>query len=196
MAILLIRHGETALNRARIVQPKETPLSALGVEQAEALGRRLASRPIARILCSDLPRACMTADAVAMHHEAPIQTTPLLRERDFGAVCGTPYSELTVDLFSEDFVPPQGESWAAFRSRASDAFALIARSAVGLSGDLAVVTHGLMCHSLVAGHAALADGVELPVSWSNASLTVLTHDPPYRVELLNCAAHVSAIASL
>ena len=42
MTILLIRHGETALNAARIVQPADTPLSERGIAQARALARRLA----------------------------------------------------------------------------------------------------------------------------------------------------------
>ena len=39
----LIRHGETALNVARVLQPADTPLSARGIAQAEALARRLAA---------------------------------------------------------------------------------------------------------------------------------------------------------
>jgi len=61
MSILLIRHGETALNAARVVQPADTPLSERGAAQAAALARRLADFGIAAILSSDLPRAAQTA---------------------------------------------------------------------------------------------------------------------------------------
>ena len=58
MAILLVRHGETALNAARVMQPADTPLSERGLAQARAVARRLAQRGrVAALLSSDLPRA-------------------------------------------------------------------------------------------------------------------------------------------
>jgi len=66
MAILLVRHGETALNAARIMQPADTPLSERGHAQAQAVARRLAARGgVAAVLGSDLPRAWQTAEAIA-----------------------------------------------------------------------------------------------------------------------------------
>ena len=43
MTLLIIRHGETPLNVARVLQPANTPLSARGLAQAAALARRLAA---------------------------------------------------------------------------------------------------------------------------------------------------------
>ena len=64
MAVVLVRHGETALNAARVLQPADTPLSARGVVQAQALARRLAATGrVAAIVSSDLPRAWRTAEA-------------------------------------------------------------------------------------------------------------------------------------
>ena len=60
MNLLLIRHGETALNVARVLQPADTPLSARGIAQAEALASRLASMNVEAIVSSDLPRALRT----------------------------------------------------------------------------------------------------------------------------------------
>ncbi|HEY9095643.1 MAG TPA: histidine phosphatase family protein, partial [Hydrogenophaga sp.] len=37
MTIWLVRHGETELNAARILQPADTPLSSHGLRQAHAL---------------------------------------------------------------------------------------------------------------------------------------------------------------
>jgi hypothetical protein len=48
MSILWLRHGETALNAARVLQPAATPLSERGHAQAAAAARRLAAlRPVA-----------------------------------------------------------------------------------------------------------------------------------------------------
>ncbi|MBC8056958.1 MAG: histidine phosphatase family protein, partial [Rhizobiales bacterium] len=52
MTLLLIRHGETALNVARVLQPAETPLSARGAAQAEALGQRLRGVNLCGIVAS------------------------------------------------------------------------------------------------------------------------------------------------
>ena len=40
MTLLIIRHGETPLNVARVLQPADTPLSANGLAQAAALAQQ------------------------------------------------------------------------------------------------------------------------------------------------------------
>ena len=78
MSLLLVRHGETDLNRARILQPADTPLSALGWVQAQAVARRMVGLLPVAILSSDLPRALQTAQAIALATGLTIQTTALL----------------------------------------------------------------------------------------------------------------------
>ena len=51
--ILLIRHGETPGNAARVVQTPDTPLSERGLEQARRLAVRLAGVRLGRILSSE-----------------------------------------------------------------------------------------------------------------------------------------------
>ena len=50
MAIYLIRHGETPLNAARIVQYPDTPLSERGRDQARRVGERLTGLGIGAVL--------------------------------------------------------------------------------------------------------------------------------------------------
>ena len=95
MRLLLIRHGETALNAARILQPPDTPLSERGLAQAAALARRLAGEPIAAVWSSDLPRAWQTAAVIAGGRA--IRAEPLLQERNFGDWRGQPYDSLGFD---------------------------------------------------------------------------------------------------
>ena len=97
MTILLIRHGETALNVARALQPADTPLSARGIAQAEALARRLAAMNVCAIVTSDLPRARRTAQAIAAATGAAPEATPLLRERNFGDWRGKPYDGMATN---------------------------------------------------------------------------------------------------
>ncbi len=188
--MFLVRHGETVGNAARIVQVPESPLSPRGVAQAERLARRLAAEGIARILSSDLPRAAMTARVIERVTGAPLTFDPLLHERNFGDLRGTPYAELGFDMFAPDYAPPNGESWPVFHARVDRAWAGVQALAAATDGNLAVVTHGLVCRSLVARHLALPPGATVPERWENTSLTVVEGPAPWRVRLLNCIAHL------
>jgi probable phosphoglycerate mutase len=191
--IFLIRHGETVGNAARIVQLPDAALSPRGIAQAERLGRRLAVEGIALILSSDLARAMTTAEHVRRATGAPIELDPLLQERNFGNLRGTPYADLAFDLFAPDLEPPDGESWPVFHARVDRAWEAIQTRAAAVDGPLAVVTHGLVCRSLAARHVVLPDGQLVPERWENTSVTILDGPAPWRVRLLNCAAHLDGL---
>lgn len=201
VAILLIRHGETTLNAARVVQLPDTPLSERGREQAGALGRRLAGEgvgPIGRIISSDHARAVMTADAirrataldVGVDAGVGVDVDSDLAERNFGDLRGTPYAQLDVDLFGPDYHPPGGESWAQFHERVDRAWRKVSELCDATAGHLAVVSHGLVCRSvaerLIEVPAALAP---VPSRWANTSLTWI-EGPPWRARRVNCTAHL------
>lgn len=192
MSLLLIRHGETALNVARVLQPPATPLSERGIAQADALAGRLATMGVRAILSSDLPRTLRTAEAIAAATGAPIDTTPLLRERNFGDWRGRPYDSLGVDPLTTADAPPNGESAAAFEQRVAAAFALAVHRRAALDGALAVVTHGLVLRALLAGPLRLADGMLAPAHLGNTGLSIADAHPPHRVSLLNCTRHLDA----
>ena len=192
MSLLLIRHGETALNAARVLQPANTPLSARGIAQAEALAERLAERRISLVLSSDLPRALRTAQAIAARCCLAVETTPLLQERNFGDLRGQPYDALPVDPLRMRDAPPNGESADAFEARVAAAFALIVHRRATLAGDLAVVTHGLVIGALIERHVALAAGEVRPAHLGNTSLSIIEWQPPHAASLLNCTLHLDA----
>ena len=195
MSLLLIRHGETALNVARVLQPAETMLSERGIAQAEALARRLAPMSLRAIVSSDLPRALRSAQAIAAVTGAAIETTPLLQERNFGDWRGQAYDSLTIDPLGFDGAPPNGESVASFEQRVAAAFAHLVRRRAELRGPIAVVTHGLVLRVLLAAHVRLADGMRAPTHLGNTSLSVVDALPPHLVSLLNCTQHLDAAAS-
>jgi 2,3-bisphosphoglycerate-dependent phosphoglycerate mutase len=190
MSIFLIRHGETLGNASRTVQLPDNPLSPRGVVQAERLACRLEREGIAAILSSDFARASATAERLRRVTGAPVRHNPLLQERNFGDIRGTPYAELGFDIFAPDYAPPNGETWEAFDGRVLRAWALVQDAAAAAGGHLAVVTHGLVCRSLAARHLILPEGQEVPVRWENTALTVVDHPAPCRVRLLNCIAHL------
>ncbi len=193
MEIWLVRHGETALNAARILQPADTPLSAHGLRQVEALAERLASEKFAGILSSDLPRAHQTAQAIAARTGHALHTTPLLHERSFGDWRGQPYDSLSTDPLAMSEAPPGGESTAQFAERCREAFALALQRQAELGGPLVVVTHGLVIRQMLAALPASAHseegGMELP-RMGNTSLTIFDAAPPHAVRLLNCVRHL------
>ena len=190
MSIFLIRHGETLGNASRTVQLPGNPLSPRGVAQAERLARRLQAEGIAAILSSDFARAATTAEHLQRVTDAPISLSPLLQERSFGDLRGTPYAELGFDMFAPDYAPPNGETWEVFHARVDRAWVFVQNAAAAAGGHLAVVTHGLVCRSLAARHLILPVGQEVPVRWENTALTVIDHPAPWRVRLLNSIAHL------
>lgn len=155
MEILLIRHGETAWNRARRMQGQiDIPLSEAGQRQAQALGTALAAaeRPVA-IYASDLQRARHTAQPVATAHAMPLALDAGLRERCYGAFEGLLYEEIS-ERYPQAFadwrarIPharfPAGEREAEtlqeFHQRSVDAVTRIVQRHAG--GPLIIVTHG------------------------------------------------------
>ena len=192
MEIWLVRHGETALNAARILQPADTPLSIHGLRQARALAERLAGESFAGILSSDLPRAHQTAQAIAARTGHALQTTSLLHERSYGDWRGQPYDSLGIDPLAMHDAPPGGESTAQFAQRCQQAFEQVLRMQAQLGGPLVVVTHGLVIRQILAAlpPSAHSEGVlELP-RMGNTSLTIFDAAPPHAVRLLNCVRHL------
>ncbi len=188
MGIWLVRHGETELNAARVLQPPETPLSSLGLQQAERLARRLLASPVVQILSSDHRRARMTAEVVERQLRVPVEIEPLLQERSFGDLRGTPYAELTEDVFGPDYSPPGGESWPIFHGRVARAWARVTERASRLDGDLLVVSHGLVCKAIIDRH--LEPGaVTTTAGLANTAVTRI-EGPPWRASLLGCVAHL------
>ncbi|MGB7304987.1 MAG: histidine phosphatase family protein [Burkholderiaceae bacterium] len=187
MNIILIRHGETPLNRARILQPADTPLSELGQQQAAAMAQRLSREPISAILSSDMTRAAQTASPLAAELNLPIEFSTVLHERNFGDLRGRRFSELGFDPMAADYEPPNGESWADFHKRVADAFDLVIAKAAGQAETLAVVSHGLVIREMIKRHLS---SVPPPDHMANTSVTVFSRQPPYEVSLLTCDNHI------
>ncbi len=194
MSILLIRHGETTLNAARIVQHPDTPLNERGVGQARRIAERLADFPVSAIISSDYARAYMTAQAIARVTGLPVVIQESLRERNFGDVRGTAHADLPVDLYAPEFHPSGGESWSMFHERVTVAWEAIKERAKRSDGDLVVVSHALVCRSLVANHLTLADDMDVNVPrWPNTALTVIENRAPWKVSVLACGAHLDGV---
>lgn len=192
MNIILIRHGETPLNRARVLQPSDTPLSDLGQQQAKAMAQRLKNEPIDAILSSDMTRAAQTAQALSDATNIPIDFSTLLHERSFGDLRGQRFDDLGFNPMDPGYEPPNGESWEQFHVRVAQAFELVIQTANAQNKTLAVVSHGLVIREMVSRH--LSSESQVPERLENTSVTVFSKQPPHTVSLLASADHVHGLS--
>lgn len=92
--LFLVRHGQSAGNaEGRFGGHGPTPLSELGIKQAEITARYLAREHITAIYSSDLHRAVQTAEPLAKLADIPVIPTPAFRERHVGVLEGLTFDE-------------------------------------------------------------------------------------------------------
>ena len=176
--ILLIRHGETAWNRAtRIQGHTDVPLRTLGLAQAERIAEALAEEPLAAIYSSDLSRARQTAEAVARTRGLEVRLHPGLRERAFGRFEGLSWAQIDQGFPEDaarwrrrepDFAVGGGESLTAFSARCLGAAGQAAAAHPGQS--IALVAHGGVLDCLY--RAATGAALDAPRSWQLGNATI------------------------
>jgi probable phosphoglycerate mutase len=127
---LLLRHGQTPMSaQKRYAGRSDVPLTDVGVQQAAAAAKRLASAGLDAIVTSPLLRAVQTAEEVAATTGAPVVTDEGFRETDFGAWEGLTFAEvrerwpaeMTAWLADPAVAPPGGESFAEVSKRVTAA---------------------------------------------------------------------------
>ena len=114
--LYLVRHGETVDNAAQILQGQQQgELNENGIRQAEEVRDRLADEDIDAFVASDLKRSVDTCRIIAQPHHKDVETTPLLRERDWGDFTGA----FIPDLKDKEW-PENVESIEKLKSRAQN----------------------------------------------------------------------------
>lgn len=104
--LYLTRHGETVDNANKIMQGQiQGQLNEVGVRQAEELRDRLVNIHFDAFVSSDLKRAIDTARILSAPHYLEVVTTPLLRERDWGAFTGRYIPDLQNAEWPDDVEP-------------------------------------------------------------------------------------------
>jgi broad specificity phosphatase PhoE len=98
--IYLVRHGETDWNAKGLLQGQsDIPLNKEGEKQAiEAAKKHFKKIKFAAIFSSDLLRAKKTAELIALEKKMAVETSTLLRERDFGPFEGKHWQEVEKKL--------------------------------------------------------------------------------------------------
>ena len=101
--LYLIRHGQSAGNaEGRFGGHGTTPLSQLGIEQAEKTAKVLAKEGINVIYSSDLHRAVQTAEPLAKLLGLKINASDAFRERHVGVLEGLTFDE-SKQAFPKDY---------------------------------------------------------------------------------------------
>lgn len=183
--LYLIRHGESEMNREdRFAGHTDTPLTALGLRQAESTARFLEDVPFSAVYASDLRRAFATGDAVARRHGLETIACPGLREIYAGAWEGLPYREIyerypaAITTWCNDIgnaACTDGETVAQLQQRIRAAIEDIVRRHPGQT--LCIATHAtpIRVMECVWRGLSLADMQQIP--WvSNASVTIVRYD--------------------
>ena len=101
--LLLVRHGETVDNVNQVMQGQtQGQLNEEGIRQARQLRDEMAGKSIDAFVASDLKRSVDTARILAEPHGLEVETTELLRERDWGSFTGRYIPSLKDEVWPDD----------------------------------------------------------------------------------------------
>jgi len=148
--LILLRHGETEWNALGLLQGhRDSPLSAEGLRQADALAARLATVSFSALYSSDLGRALQTAGRIAARTGHQVHADARLRERGLGVLEGLTREEANQrhpEIFgpyssnAPDYVVPGGESTSQRLGYAVECLGEVGSRHPG--ERVVVVTHG------------------------------------------------------
>ena len=179
--LILVRHGETVHNVARIAQGwNDSALSDRGVQQVRQLAARLVSFAPNALFSSSLERAMTTARAIAETTGLTIQPLDELREMNYGRWENRSFLDVRredADVYEKwiadpDCPCPDGESHNDLLRRFRSAVQKIEAGANGTALRPVVVTHGT---AIRVGATALLDlpvGASRHLAQDNAALNL------------------------
>jgi len=175
----LIRHGETEWSTSgQHTGRTDIPLNAAGQKQAVELGKRLAGRPFAAVLCSPLGRARETC-RLAGYGDAALPTDDL-REWDYGEAEGRTTDALRAhdpgwSVWTRRL--PGGETVEAVGRRVDR----VIERAAAVGGGVALFAHAHVLRILTARWLGLPPDAGRLFALGTASISVLSHERENRV---------------
>lgn len=200
--MLVVRHGQTVSNKeGRFCGHSETDLTPLGMEQARALGRRLAAVQVDAVYTSDFSRAITTAALALEGRDVPAFADPGLRELHYGLwemekereiAKRYPEQHRLMRLEDPAWHPPGGETIAMVRERTLAAFRRIVKAHEHQT--VLIVTHGTAINCLVSGLLAIPPSHTFRFDVANCGLSevVMRRSRPI-VVCLNDTAHLAGV---
>ncbi|MGD1011388.1 MAG: histidine phosphatase family protein [Acidimicrobiales bacterium] len=148
--VFLVRHGETALNAARVLRGQlDVPLNSAGEAQAAALGEAFREVPLRVVVSSPLNRAADTAREVAVASGARLEFDDRLRDRCYGEWAGHPLEEVEA-VFGSINDAPGVEERQLFEARVEQAFHdAVDGSSADARGAVVLVAHDVVITTLI-----------------------------------------------
>lgn len=95
--LYIVRHAQSEANAAEILGGNY-PLTSLGEKQAGWLAEKLRDVQFSGVYSSDMIRAYRTAEIITLERKLTINTTELLRERNFGKLDGRLINEIKTEF--------------------------------------------------------------------------------------------------
>lgn len=147
---IIVRHGQSQANAARILQGAKinTPLTALGVKQAQKTASKLSADEFEHVFASPLKRAAQTAAIIAPEQATTFDSR--LREFDYGSWDGQPLTEIwekypqfftaTHNLLPGSQSISHGETHSQAKQRLAAFFAAVSQKFP--TATVLVVSHG------------------------------------------------------
>ena len=199
LRIYLIRHGETEWNKeGRLQGNSDVKLSAEGIRQAQLLAEHVPFHNVDAIYSSDLSRAVETAKLLAAKFNLPVNTTPQLREINFGDWEGESISDLAKEhpkSFGRFFTaperchPPNGETFLEAQARVMN----VIRDVIAEhdNQNVVIVSHGAVNRLIIGAALDMPIHKMWAISQFNTALNILrVADGGFVVELINGTDHL------
>ncbi|WP_435744533.1 histidine phosphatase family protein [Microbacterium sp. PMB16] len=140
--LYLARHGQTTWNLEHRLQGQlDSPLTADGIAQANAMAARLAGTGIGTVCSSPLGRAVQTAEIIAARIGVELVQVPELAELHHGEFAGMTWDEIDEQFPGAreeraanrwGWAFPGGESYAQARARARKALSSCGWASAGV----------------------------------------------------------------
>lgn len=188
--IYIARHGQDGDNVRKILNGRrDEPLTELGVQQAEDMGRTIKEHQLVfdAVYASPLQRALRTAQIIARASDNPEPVVlPDLIERDFGVMTSTPIDEIkercAPDILETNtityFLNPEGaETFPELIQRGKRVLEQVAIAHP--EGSVLLVTHGDIGKMIYAAYYDVPwDDVLRNFHFGNTEVLLLSEDSP------------------
>lgn len=208
--IYFIRHGQSDDNVAPVFQSSDSPLSAKGRQQAEAVAKRIASLKFDVLISSPLHRAKETAEIISQETGKKLELSDLFVERiKPDAIIGKPYADADASLLWREwekslYTPgmriDNGENFDDLIKRADEVLDFLKNR---IENRIVVVSHSYFLRTVVA-RVLLGDSLsgenfhnfQKVASIENTALTILKfkdafeEDVTWRLDTYNDYSHL------
>lgn len=203
--LFVVRHGETLWNQQGLLQGHlDSPLSELGVNQANALAEYFSKCDWDLIISSDLTRAVRTAEIIKGASDKQVLTDNRLRERNLGIVQGLTVKEFGEKYHEEsvkfneggaDYAIPGGES---IDQRFKRSITCIKELAERYDGNkIIIVTHGGVLDGVFRFTVKIPLNQPRTFSLFNASVnTIQIQDDSWNIVTWGYVEHLRALGSM